>query len=782
MDGSEKPNYRFEDVEIYVARSCLLLKGEEKHLRPKSFQVLLYLLEHCERLVSKNELMETIWENTAVTDDVLVQCVKEIRRTIGDDSHNPQFIKTFPKLGYRFISPVETFPIVINTYHTEEITRVELEYEEEFSDEAPISKDRFLLSKQSFFSPAFIFLTLISVLMVAFLSFAYLRQNGITADAETILPKINGKKSLAVMYFDNQTENKELEWLREGLTDMLITNFSRSSKLTILSRGQLHQLLERNNYEQGAEIESDKALDISRQAKAEIVLTGSYVKLGEKIRIDVQILDTKNGSLKATESLTVEKPEQILTAIDLLSLKLTKHLGVEEAVNQKNFADVMTDDLEAFRYYSIGIEKTQALHNQEAIELFEKAIALDKEFAMAHARIGYTYTVSWGYSEKGKPYLEKAFKLSKRLNEKDRLSITAWYAIANHDYLSAINTYRKIIEEYPLETESYWRLSRLLAGEEKSDEAVEVLKQGLIIDPNDRDINNTLGGIYSELGKHKEAIEARQRYVELAPTEANAYDSLGLAYQWSGDYISAIANYKRSLEINPKFEIALVHLANTRFQIGQYDEAENLLKRYIEIAPSESEKARGWDNLAQIYLKTRDLNSAEKAANEVLKYRKEMVWTSLATALEKGDSTKAKKFEEVIFAEAVANERGARLNKRFDYYYRGIIELKKGQNEAALSSFQEAVRRKPPIWNIDAYEDCLANAYLKLGRFDEAIAEYQRILQLNPNYPLVRFHLAQAFHGKGLNEKAKDSYKTFLEIWKNADSDIPEILTAKKFV
>jgi tetratricopeptide (TPR) repeat protein len=59
--------------------------------------------------------------------------------------------------------------------------------------------------------------------------------------------------------------------------------------------------------------------------------------------------------------------------------------------------------------------------------------------------------------------------------------------------------------------------------------------------------------------------------------------------------------------------------------------------------------------------------------------------------------------------------------------------------------------RRPQFWNIDAYEDCLANAYLELGHFDEAIAEYGRILKLNPNYPLVHYHLAQAVRGKKPN-------------------------------
>lgn len=81
---------------------------------------------------------------------------------------------------------------------------------------------------------------------------------------------------------------------------------------------------------------------------------------------------------------------------------------------------------------------------------------------------------------------------------------------------------------------------------------------------------------------------------------------------------------------------------------------------------------------------------------------------------------------------------------------------------------------------MDLYEDCLANAYLELGHLDEAIDEYRRILQLNPNYPLAQYHLGQAFERKGKVEQSKAAYERFLQNWKSADADIPEIMEAKK--
>ncbi len=137
---SEKQNYRFDDVKVDISRGCLLRAGEERHLRQKAFQVLVYMLEHRERLVSKDELFQNVWSGTAVTDDVLVQCVTEIRRIIGDDPHRPRYIKTVPKAGYRFIAAV--LENSNGASYTEEITRVEFEFEEEIETDAPMVEQR----------------------------------------------------------------------------------------------------------------------------------------------------------------------------------------------------------------------------------------------------------------------------------------------------------------------------------------------------------------------------------------------------------------------------------------------------------------------------------------------------------------------------------------------------------------------------------------------------------------------------------------------------------------
>ena len=125
-------------------------------------------------------------------------------------------------------------------------------------------------------------------------------------------------------------------------------------------------------------------------------------------------------------------------------------------------------------------------------------------------------------------------------------------------------------------------------------------------------------------------------------------------------------------------------------------------------------------------------------------------------------------------------DRGLRGSPRPIWYFRGLLALKSGSPEEAIADFKQALGHRPLPWDQDAFEDCLANAYLELGRFDEAVHEYQRILKLNPNYPLVHDHLAQGYERKGQPDQARAEYGQFRQAWKDADADVPEVVAAKK--
>src|SRR5262249_27464405 len=110
LAGTRATQLRFDRYVLDLDRGCLLREGSELALRPKTFAVLCHLVENPSRLVSKDELFAAVWPNLAITDDVLVQSIGELRRALGSDG--ARLIRTVPRRGYRFESPVSVIEAV----------------------------------------------------------------------------------------------------------------------------------------------------------------------------------------------------------------------------------------------------------------------------------------------------------------------------------------------------------------------------------------------------------------------------------------------------------------------------------------------------------------------------------------------------------------------------------------------------------------------------------------------------------------------------------------------
>src|SRR3989475_7925473 len=121
--------HSFDEFTLDLTRGSLLRGQEEIKLRPKSFETLKYLVENNGRLISKDELIHAVWVDTAVTDDSLVKCLKDIRHALGDESQ--QIIKTVPRRGYIFDREVRDNGTIAQTTYTEKTAGVSIIIEEE---------------------------------------------------------------------------------------------------------------------------------------------------------------------------------------------------------------------------------------------------------------------------------------------------------------------------------------------------------------------------------------------------------------------------------------------------------------------------------------------------------------------------------------------------------------------------------------------------------------------------------------------------------------------------
>lgn len=754
------------EFEVLPDLGCLRrVDGDEIALRPKTFQALLFLIRNRQRLVTKEELTSHLWPDTAVTDDALVQCIVELRKALGDAAREPRFVRTVPKLGYRFVGNVRE--------SAADEPQVELPVSVAVAPQVQTVATPLVRSSWPLW-PVAISLAIVVVAAVIFIS------DGTPTETAALDPA-SGKPGIAVMYLDNQSHTEALDWMREGLAEMLITGLSQSDRVNVLGRKHLQTLLDRVSHSPGQEIALETARDVARRAQANYVLMGSFARLGEKIRIDVHI-ESVDAKRVASETITVDRLEDVLTQVDQLARKLATHFGGVPSRPADVAASGLTTDIDAYRAYSLGVSKAIAYHSEEAIELFKRALELDPKFVMARARLGYVYGVTWPQGDIALPYLEEAFKHADRLRESDRLYIEAWYAIARSDFAAAISPLQRLVRLYPYEIEAHNRLARLLLGERRVEDAIEVTRHGLSIDSESTDLLNTLGGAYAQLGRYADAVATHRRYVALAPSEPNSYDSLGLSLQAAGRYEEAEAAYNRALELKPGFELAVAHLANVYFQIGRYSAAQKLYERYIAEAKTSGERGRGYTALTIIQVRHgRRAEAAKSAAAADLESRRndssEQLWGSLNRQAMMQQPLESLPTRAHFTTE---NNRGSRASMRWYLWLEGQDAMARGNTAAALDAFRQAMRESPIYWSIDPAEDGLALAFIKLGRWDEAIAELGRVLQANPNYPRAHYFLARAYEGKGQMKPARDALQQFLTVWSAADGDIPEVIDARK--
>jgi tetratricopeptide (TPR) repeat protein len=261
--------------------------------------------------------------------------------------------------------------------------------------------------------------------------------------------------------------------------------------------------------------------------------------------------------------------------------------------------------------------------------------------------------------------------------------------------------------------------------------------------------------------------------------DPNAHDSLGMAYEQSGDYYAALSEFSQALALDPEFEPSIGHLADTYFQLGRYRDAVREYQRYIRVTGSDSARAMGYSNLVTIYRAAGDLVEAQGAAATEARLNPSAIWDGILVALDRGQDARVSALERPMLSGQLGKERGAQPNIRTQFYNRGYLAMRRGDQAGAIMNFQIALQHLPPTSGIDPHEDCLADAYLEFGMWREAIAEYTRLRKVNPNYPLVEYHLAEAYAHLNDTTQSRNAYTRFLHVWGSADPDRPEVKEAR---
>jgi TolB-like protein/DNA-binding winged helix-turn-helix (wHTH) protein/Flp pilus assembly protein TadD len=601
--------HRFDGFTLDVTRGCLLRGTQEIKLRPKPFAALKYLVENPGRLISKAELIERIWPDTAVTDDSLVQCLIEVRRALGDDAQ--QIIKTVPRRGYIFEKPVESGSGAALTTYKEETTGVQVIIEEEETNGHAVIETPPLPAVGSV-----ALLPEYKATNIQRLTSTVKQHRWITAGAFVTLALMTTAivyytrpgeaiDSVAVMPFVNVNADPNVEYLSEGISDSIINNLSELPNLKVSS---LNSVLRYKGKQKEAQA-------IGRDLNVRALLMGRLTRHGDDISISSELIDARDNRHLWGHQYNY-KLADIVALQEEISRDITRQLRLRlSSAEQKQVAKHYTESTEAQEAYWKGryhMRKLTPQELQEGIRYFNRAIELDPKFALAYAGLASSYSTlgARGTLSPMEAYPKVIAAATKALELDDTLA-EAHHAQArvkrdNWDLAGAEKELKRAIELNRNYAEARHNYSHLLIALGRPAESLSESKRLLEIDPLDLQWNAHLGWYYLRMRQYDQAIKKCLGTLEMGENFWSHY-YLGQAYEQISRYEEAIAEFKKAIPLskgNPEATAALGHAYAVS---GQKGEAQSVLEELKEYSKHQYLSP---DNQALIYAGLGEKNEA----------------------------------------------------------------------------------------------------------------------------------------------------------------------------
>ena len=377
--------YSFDEFVLDVTRGCLQHGQNEIKLRPKSFEVLKYLVENYERLISKNELIRAVWIDAAVTDDSLVQCLKDIRHALRDDAQ--QIIKTVHGRGYIFDTEVKCSGSTPTTW-MEETAGVQI-----IIEDLETTGDRSLQSGAKRSGPAVI---------------------KINRDSEVHVGAARPIIRLMVLPFRMLRADPDTDFLAFSVPDAVAGALSLLDSVVVRSPT-------------GAARYATDLLDLKRiaeEAGAEAVLTGTILRAGNGIRVTCELMEAPSGTVLWWDEPHVNMSDLfelqdnlVRSIVESLSLSLSAH------EHGRLRRDVPTSSVGYECYLRANELSRRGLAGFSELtvarDLYRRSVETDPRYAPAWAQLGRCYRLIGKGMENGRENLmlsESAFQQALDLN------------------------------------------------------------------------------------------------------------------------------------------------------------------------------------------------------------------------------------------------------------------------------------------------------------------------------------------------------------------------------
>ena len=244
-----------------------------------------------------------------------------------------------------------------------------------------------------------------------------LKNSGININIGNLPGNLKKENALAILGFENKTGDAELDWLSAGLPEILLTDLTQSSSVPLISNSRVQDCLGGHKKNKDYNYTHEDWLEASRSLGATKVLSGSFFKMGDKIRIDARLESSSDGKIILAEKVIGDDPFQL---VDSITQKLSQSLDIfQPDASTSEVAVITSSNPEAYRYYILGMQEFDKFEFESSIAKFEEAIALDSSFALPYLRIGMAYSLR-GRGQQGMEYFRKAKELEAHLPVKEK--------------------------------------------------------------------------------------------------------------------------------------------------------------------------------------------------------------------------------------------------------------------------------------------------------------------------------------------------------------------------
>ena len=505
---------------------------------------------------------------------------------------------------------------------------------------------------------------------------------------QAVLPPIPDN-TIAVLPFLNVDGSEETQIFANGLADDLITRLSRVPGLLVSSRGDAFTL-EPNSSSQRVR----ERLRVARY------LEGSVQFDGDQMRIIVQLINSATGF--HILSRPFDRPREDffdvrdeITKLTVATVRVTLPPDTQAAT----ILSVTDPSIDAYVLYRRGVDESYRPKTiasiEKALAWFDAALEVDSEYAAAHGGKCALFVDAYReiddpvYIDDAQSSCASALELNQNLDVVhtamgDLYNATGRWAEAEVSYLDALDI-------NPVSVSALTGLGVTYTRQQKPEEAESRFQQAIGLNPGDWNAYNSLGSFLYRSGRYAEAAQEYERAVAIDSTNMLGYSNLGTAKMLAGDFASALPALRRAIEIEP-WANTFSNLGLIHYYLGQYDEAIKSHRQAVDLAPKDTLK---WSNLGDALWFSGNIDEAQKV------FEKAEVLATSALRVNPNDpysqidlawiSAMLYKFDD---ARALVDRAlTAEPDDPYVHYINGLVRLRSGETEAALSALEIAAEK-----------------------------------------------------------------------------------------